>query len=143
MDWKSLAVAAAAFTVISQVVYTLGAFIDMPYYTDPANAGLWSSLMMPGNGAPGMEYFVTAILASFFTGFIYASAYVAVKKVFREKSYVSTGAKFGLFLFSVSFVTGFIMMQLMFSIPLGLQLSWLVQGLIVSVTGGIAIAKFA
>ena len=64
MEWKKLAVGAVLYAVAALVVYNLGAFLDMKYYVDPANAGLWSQIMMPNGGAPGLNFAVLSIIIS-------------------------------------------------------------------------------
>lgn len=147
MDYKKLFLAALAFTAISQVVHMAGAIFDMNYYTDPINFPLWSKLMMPGPAPPGLDFYAVSILFSLITGLIFADAYsmtkhlFTAKKSFKADKYWDVGLKFGLFLFLITCLTGTMTMFLLFAVPFGLLLSWLVQGLVVSLATGVAFAK--
>ena len=147
MDWKNLTIAAVAFAIMSMVANTIGAFGDMKYYTDPANSGLWSKLMMPGQSSPPLEFFLLTTLAAFGTGLVYAYAYTITKHAFAGKGSFradrqwETGAKFGVFLFLVAVLPGMLSMYLLFAVPLGLVVSWIVQGFATSVIGGVIFSK--
>ena len=147
MEWKKLALAAVAFAVISELVYTLGAFSDMGYYANAAYSGLWSSIMMPGQQAPGIGFYALSVVFTLIGGFIFAYAYkitkqaFVMKKAFKSDRYWKVGLKFGLFLFLMTTLTGMLSMYLMIAIPAGLLLSWMVQGLVVSLAAGVAFAK--
>ncbi|MCX6772708.1 MAG: hypothetical protein NTV88_02965, partial [Candidatus Micrarchaeota archaeon] len=118
MNWKNLALAAVGFAVLNMIVNTLGAFADMNYYTDPANAALWSKIMMPGPQPPGIEFYVASLLMTFLIGLIYAYAYTitrgafASKKSFKADKQWEVGAKFGVFLFLISSLPGMFSMYL-------------------------------
>lgn len=147
MDYGKLFLAALAFAAISQVVHMLGAVADMGYYADPANAALWSKVMMPAAAPPGMDFFAVSILFSLITGAIFADAYsltkhlFTAKKSFRSDKYWNVGLKFGMFLFMLTALTGTMSMFLLFAIPFGLLVSWLAQSLVISLAAGVAFAK--
>ena len=146
-EWKKLVLAAIAFAVISQIVYIAGAFADMGYYTDAANASLWSKVMMPGPQPPGMEFYALSIAFSLVSGLVFAYAYAitkqafALKRSFKADRFWQIGLKFGLFLFLMTSLTGTLSMYLTFAVPSGLLLSWLAQGLVASLAAGVAFAK--
>ena len=147
MNWKKLVLAAIAFAVVSQIVHTAGAFADMGYYTDAANAALWSKVMMPGPQPPGIEFYAISIAFSLISGLIFAYAYsitkqaFSLKKSFKSDRYWHVGLKFGLFLFLITSLAGTLSMYLLFAVPSGLLLSWLVQGLVACLATGVAFAK--
>ena len=147
MDYKKLFIAAIAFTVISQIVHIAGAFADMNYYTDAANASLWSAIMMPSTSAPGMGFYAVSIFFSLITGLIFADAYsmtkhlFTAKKSFRSDKYWNVGLRFGMFLFMLTALTGTMSMFLTFAVPFALLVSWLAQSLVVSLAAGVAFAK--
>lgn len=134
LDWKKLVIAAVAFAIISQVVHTIGAFFSMNYYTNPAYFSLWSQLMMPNNGPPGMEFYVLSILFAFVSGLIFSYLYT------RLAGSVSA-TTFGLLLFLVSGVPSYLAMFLLFAAPTMLLVAWVVEGLLVYILGGLAIAN--
>ncbi len=144
MNWKNLIVSAIVFTIISQIIYTLGAFADMPYYTDPAYAGVWSRIMMPASGAPPTEFFLLTIIANLALGLIFAYSYSLVVKAFtKDKAFKAekpwkTGAKFGLFVFALNGM-GMLTLPLLVNVPFSLSISWTLQGLAAMVPAGAAI----
>lgn len=142
MEWAKLGIGAILYAIASQAVHVLGALADMPYYTDPANAALWSKVMMPGGGAPGPNFTILSIIISLITGLIFGMAYVVLKQNFKQSVYLHRGLSFGIFLFILVGVPSFLTMAMLFAIPFGLQISWLVQALIVALAGGIAFAKY-
>jgi hypothetical protein len=141
MDWRNLSFAAVAYAAISEIVHVFGAAIDMPYYADQANQGLWSKVMMPSGGAPGLSFFLLSVIIALISGFIFAAAYTVLKASFRQKSYIDRGLSFGIVLFILVGVTGALSMSLTFAVPAGLGLSWMLQGLVTSLAGSIAFAK--
>ncbi len=141
MNWKSLAIAALAFAVISFVIHMFGAIADMRYYTDPMNSRLWSSAMMPNGGAPGLNFMILSVIISIITGIILASAYGVLKENFKQKDPINRGLSFGIFLFILLGIPSFLSMALLFALPFGLQLSWLVQSMAVYLAGAVAFAK--
>jgi len=131
---KKFFLAALAYAILAQILHSIGAFLTMSYYTDPAYFGLWSSLMMPTNGPPGVEFFAVSLIFSFVIGLIFAYLY------HRLKGTVS-GITFGLLLFAVSCVPGYLSTYLLLAVPTLLLVSWAVEGLVVSILGGLAIAS--
>ena len=147
MNWKNLAIAAVAFAILSMVANTIGAIADMKYYTDPATSALWSKLMMPGPSPPPAEFYIVSLLILLVTGLVFAYAYkitryaFASRKSFKADKQWEVGAKFGIFLFLVATLPGMFSMYLMFAVPAGLILSWIVQGFATSVLTGIIFSK--
>ncbi len=148
MGPKKLLTAAAAFTIISLAIYTAGAMLDMPHYTEAANASLWSPAMMPSAGAsPPLTFFLLSAASTFLTGILLSCLYSASRnwfnsnKPFKNDKALAVGAKFGLFVFLLMPLSTFFFNYLTFAVPMGLNLSWLLQGLASCVLGGMAMAK--
>jgi hypothetical protein len=147
MKSDKLVLSALAYVLISIVVNNIGAIFTMGYYTDPANSGLWSKLMMPGPQPPGMEFYISSIIFSLAAGAIFAYLYTLVrpalstKQPFHSSKPIDIGLKFGLLLFALTSLTGFLSMFLLLAIPFGLLFAWLVSGLIVCLASGVAFAK--
>ena len=147
MNWKNLAIAAVAFTILDLVANTVGAIGTMSYYTDPANSALWSKLMMPGPAPPPAEFYLVSIIITFITGLIFAYAYVitrhafAGKRSFRADRQWEVGAKFGVFLFLISTLPGMVSIYLLFAVPFGLVVGWIVQGFVPNVLTGVIFSK--
>lgn len=147
MEIRKLFLAAVAFAIISVIVHTAGSILDMGYYANPEYFGLWSKVMMPGPSPPGAEFYAASIIFSLITGFIFAEGYAltkhafASKKSFRADKDFQVGLKFGLFLFLMTSLTGTMSMFLLFAVPFWLLVSWLAQGLVISLACGVAFAK--
>jgi len=140
---KNLAFSAIAFTIVSQIIYMAGAFADMPYYTDPAYAAVWSKVMMPSSGSPPTEFFLLTIAANLAMGAIFAYGYsIAVKAFTKDKAFQAEkpwkiGAKYGLFVFALN-AMGMLTLPLLVNIPFSLSISWAFQGLAAMLLSGAA-----
>ncbi|MEW5955490.1 MAG: hypothetical protein AB1626_03060 [Candidatus Micrarchaeota archaeon] len=142
IKWGKAVLCGIAFAVISQVVYTIEAMLDMQYYTDPANFALWSGIMMPNQGPPGTEFLLLSIAFAFVSGLIFAAAFHVLRNSF-EKDALKAGAAFGVLLFFVATLPGMLATYLNLAVPAGLVASWTVAGLVVNVLGGAAIGKIS
>ncbi|VVB58228.1 Uncharacterised protein [Candidatus Anstonella stagnisolia] len=140
--WKGILVSAILFAIVAQVVNTLGAYATMGYYTDPAYFAVWSKLMMPATGAPPVEFFFLALLLAFASGIVYAGAYSILMKAIPGKTEMGKGISYGILLFVVAIVPGYLSMLLLLNLPSGLVASWGAESLVTSLIGGVLIAKF-
>lgn len=132
--------AAGAYLVIAQLIHSVGALLTMDYYMDPAYFSVWSKIMMPGEGSPPTEFFLASIGLSLIGGVIYAIAYDTLKASIPGKTILRRGLAFGLILFFVGGLPGFLSMYLLVNLPCGLTSWWIAEGFIVSLLGGTAIA---
>ena len=134
--------AAIAYMIIAQIINTASAMMTMNYYLDPNYFAVWSKVMMPTAGPPPIEFTLYSIVFVFITGLIYSFVYSKAMVLFKTKSTVKKGLKYGFVLFLLAGIPFFFSMYLMINLPLELLLSWLVvDGLLVYLIGGIAIAK--
>ncbi|NYZ73518.1 hypothetical protein H0O00_00070 [Candidatus Micrarchaeota archaeon] len=140
MDSKQILLSALVFAVVSQVINTLGAFVSMGYYTDPANFGLWSNLMMPVAGPPGTEFYLASFVFTFITGCIFAWVYAIIRKSVPGKG-LSNGLNYGLMLFLLVGVPYTLTNILLLAIPIGLLMEWALETLVIYVLCGLAFAK--
>src|SRR4030042_5586644 len=102
ISWPRLLAAAVAYLVIAQVVYTLGVFADMGYYTDPNYFPLWSKLMMPAAGPPPIEFTLASMAFQFIAGLLFALLYAVVKGSVPGKGWKNKGLMYGFLLFLVA-----------------------------------------
>jgi hypothetical protein len=137
---KKVVLSAVIYTIIAQVINIVGAIFTMSYYTDPAYFGLWSKLMMPGNGPPGTEFFIASIAISFLVGIIFAGAYSILKGSIPGKG-LTKGINYGLLLFLVSGVPFTLTAFLLLAVPAMLLLDWAISALVIYVMIGVASAK--
>jgi len=132
--------AGIVYAVISMVVNTLWAFIDMPYYLMQEYFAVWSKLMMPTAGPPGVEFYVASFVFTLVAGLIFAGVYSRVKASIRDKG-IRKGLRFGFGIFLISVIPGMFSLYLLINLPAGLIVSWTVSGLVTSLLGGIVIER--
>lgn len=141
VEWKNVFLAGVGFAVIAFIIHTASSMLTMGYYTNPAYFPLWSKIMMPGEGPPGAEFFAYSLFFNFLVGAIFALAYGYVAPKLKQKTYWRTGFHYGLFLFAVSAVPGYLSMYLILAVPTTLVIAWAIDSLIVYLLGGALIAK--
>jgi hypothetical protein len=143
VNLKPVIFSGIAFAVISQVIHTIGALLSMSYYFDPNYFAVWSKLMMPAAGPPPPEFFIASVSFSFVVGAIFAYIYGLIKKSIAGKTAIEKGLKFGLILFLLGTLPGMISLYLLINLPLALIVMWTIEGLVVSLLAGIAIARIS
>lgn len=139
---KGIVIAAFLFMIIAQVVHTLGSYATMDFYTDPDYFHLWSEIMMPNMGPPGMEFFAFSVAFNFITAFIFTWFYSLIKGAVPGKMSFTKGVNYGILLFIITSIPGFLSMYLLLSIPVMLNIGWMIEALIIDIIGGLVIAKF-
>jgi len=136
----AIVAAGIVYAVISMVVNTLWAFIDMPYYLMQEYFAVWSKLMMSTAGPPGVEFYVASFVFTLVAGLIFAGVYSRVKASIRDKG-IRKGLRFGFGIFLISVIPGMFSLYLLINLPAGLIVSWTVSGLVTSLLGGIVIER--
>ena len=136
----AIVAAGIVYAVISMVVNTLWAFIDMPYYLMQEYFVVWSKLMMSTAGPPGVEFYVASFVFTLVAGLIFAGAYSRIKASIRDKG-IRKGLRFGFGIFLISVIPGMFSLYLLINLPAGLIVSWTVSGLVTSLLGGIVIER--
>ena len=136
----AIVAAGIVYAVISMVVNTLWAFIDMPYYLMQEYFVVWSKLMMSTAGPPGVEFYVASFVFTLVAGLIFAGVYSRVKASIRDKG-IRKGLRFGFGIFLISVIPGMFSLYLLINLPTMLIVSWTVSGLVTSLLGGIVIER--
>ncbi|HIG97607.1 MAG TPA: hypothetical protein HA230_04665 [Candidatus Aenigmarchaeota archaeon] len=136
----AIVAAGIVYAVISMVVNTLWAFIDMPYYLMQEYFAVWSKLMMSTAGPPGVEFYVASFVFTLVAGLIFAGVYSRVKASIRDKG-IRKGLRFGFGIFLISVIPGMFSLYLLINLPTMLIVSWTVSGLVTSLLGGIVIER--
>ena len=137
--WKII-VAAIVFMIISQVIHTIEAQITMDYYTDPTYLSVWSKIMMGEKGlAPEFMYY--SLTFAFITGLLFTGVYTVVAKNIPGKTLVKKGLIYGLLIWLVGGIPGYLAMVLLINLPVDLIAYWAVTGLIINLLSGVVIAK--
>ena len=138
--WKKICLAAAIVTVIAYAVHSVGAFLTMDYYANPAYYPLWSTLMMPGRGPPGLDFFAFSLAFSFIGAALYGFAYSLLRRALPDEG-MRKGLAFGALLFLIAGVPSTLSMYLLFAVPAGLIAAWTVEAFVVFLVTGVVIQK--
>lgn len=133
-------VAGIIYAVVAQVIFNLGAFLGRSYYADPNYFKVWSKIMMPGEGGPPASFYVYAIAFFIIGAILYALVYSWIKGGLKGKSTVAKGLFYGLILFLVAGIPCFLMLHLLIDVSFMLNFTWMIEGFIVYLVGGIIIA---
>jgi hypothetical protein len=141
MDLKRFLFAVILFTVVAQIIHTLGAILTMGYYMDPAYFDVWSRIMMPTAGPPPVKFFFLSIDLGLISSIIYVYAYVRLNKSIPGKGWIRNGLNFGALLFLLGVLPGMLSLVLLINLPLLLVLEWIGEGLIVMLIGGMITAR--
>lgn len=140
MKALKIIIAGIVFAIIAQIIHMAESMLTMNFYTDPIYFAVWSKIMMPGAGAPPMEFYIYSIIFSFITGIIYAIVYSMISKSVPGKTPFSKGLNFGFFLFFIA-IPWTLTMYLLINLPAMLLAVWAITGLIINIIFGIIIAK--
>lgn len=138
--WGKVLLAGVIFLAISIVLRQIEAYLTMDYYKMPEFFGVWSRLMMPKSGPPPMSFYLTSILFSYLTGITLAVVYEKIRNIFPEDKWKRI---FNFTCFTVIFAIIFFTLPvyMLFHIPLGLLITWLVTGVIIYFLATIAFNK--
>jgi hypothetical protein len=137
---KKLALFGFIFAVISMIIHTLAAFLEMSYYVNPAYFSLWSKIMMPNAGPPGILFYVLSFLFSFISGAIFACVFTILKRGIQYKGIVR-GIFYAMLIFLVVSVQGYLAMILLVAVPPILVLYWAIESLVIYAITGIILGK--
>ncbi len=141
MDLKRFLFAVILFTVVAQIIHTIGSILLMGYYLDPAYFDVWSRIMMPTAGPPPAKFFFLSIDLGLVTSIIYVYAYVILNKSIPGKGWVRNGLNFGALLFLIGTLPGMLSLVLLINLPYLLILGWIAEGLVVMMVGGVITAR--
>lgn len=133
--------AGVLFAVLAQVIHTLGAFLAMGYYTMPEYFSVWSKIMMPSAGPPPLSFMVYSIIFGVISGILISLVYSVVKSSIPGNKVCKKGLVYGLFVFLVGGIPGYLSLFLLINLPSALILSWAFETLLVDLFGGVVIAK--
>jgi len=137
MKLVKLAIAGIILAIIAQIIHTVGAILSMSYYTDPANAHLWSKLMMPSAGPPPASFMYMSFLFGFIGMFLFSWVYSVIKKSVPGNSLISKGFTYGIIVTLIALVPGHLAMILLLSLPVNLIIVWAGEGLAINLVNGV------
>lgn len=137
--WRVI-VAAIVYTIVAQIIHTIGAFLEMGYYYIEEYFPVWSKIMMPTAGPPPMSFYVYSISFAFVSGLMFALVYAFIKHGLPNKSIVNRGLIYGVLVFMVAGIPCLLAMYLLINLPLMLLVSWAVQDLVIYLLMGVITA---
>ncbi|MBU1120353.1 hypothetical protein KJ660_00580 [Candidatus Micrarchaeota archaeon] len=141
MNYVKVIIAAILFLIIAQIIHSVGAMVSMSYYMDPAYFAVWSKIMMPSESAPPMEFYYFSVGFGLIAALLYAGVYGVIKNGIPGKNWMNKGLSYGFILFLVATIPSSLSMILLINLPLMLIVLWTIEGLVISLLGGIVIAK--
>ena len=133
--------AGVLFAVLAQIIHTVGAFLTMGYYTMPDYFAVWSNIMMPAAGPPPNSFYVYSIIVGIVSGILIALVYGVVKGSVPGRTAAKRGLNYGLLVFLVGGIPGYLSILLLINLPALLILYWAIETLIVNLVGGMIIAR--
>lgn len=137
--WRFV-LAAVVFTIIAQIIHSVAPMLTMQYYTDPAYATVWSKFMMPFAGPPPATFYYMSVAFNLIGALLFTLVYLVVKNSVPGKTLASKGLMYGFLIFLVSGISAFLSMFMILNLPLVLIVSWTLEGLLINLLGGMAVA---
>jgi hypothetical protein len=136
-----LVIAAIAYAIISQVIHMVEAFLTMNFYLLPQYFGVWSKIMMPGQGPPPATFYAFSVVFALITGTIFAFIYLTIMKAVPGKTKLQKGLAYGFILFLVTGIPSFLSLYLLINLPTVLIIYWLIENLVIFLISGVVFAK--
>ncbi|MFC1723419.1 hypothetical protein ACFL0V_04740 [Nanoarchaeota archaeon] len=140
LRWWRILLTAFLYAIIAQVIHSISALLSMSFYTDEKHFALWSNIMMPGQGSPGVEFYLVSFVFALIVGFIFSLIYALFRESLPGKSTAIKGLFYGLILFALGQIPAFFMTYLILAVPTLLLVIWAVEGLIILLVTGMVIA---
>lgn len=140
LRWGRIILGTIVFSIIAQVVHTVGAMLEMDYYKMEEYFSVWSKLMMPAGGAPPAEFYYVSIAFTLISAFFVVLFYAIVKDAIPGRG-IGRGLLYGFLMFLLIPLSGLFMTVLLINLPLMLVIMWGVEGLIIYLVNGMLIAK--
>ena len=134
-----LIICSVIVTIISEVVYWVGAIADMRYYTNSAYAEVWSKVMMPTAGPPPQSFYLYTLLFTFIAAVLFVLVFQIVLKGVPGSGPAMRGLMYGFLVFLVAGIPAGLSMYLIVNLPAGLIWSWTIQGFVVYLLSGLIV----
>lgn len=127
--------------IVAYVLNMLSSMATMGFYMDPAYFGVWSSLMMPTAGPPPTSFMMFSLLFGFIGWVLFAGVYEILKKAVPGKDMLYRGMNYGLLVFLVGAVPGYLAIVLLINLPAALITVWAIESLVAYLINGVITAK--
>lgn len=131
---------AVVITIISSIIFSIGAVVDMAHYTNPDNFSLWSKIMMSTAGSPPLEFTTLSLVFAFIGALIFVFFYMKVAALLGKNA-LRKGLTYGFSFFVISTLLSSFSLFLLINIPAVLIISWAVQALVYCLVAGVVVAK--
>lgn len=132
--------ASAIFTIFAYITHQIEAILTMRYYLMPEYFGVWSKLMMPGEGPPPLEFMITSLVLTFVTGVSIALIYYYLRSHLPENP-TKRIFYFADLLIATSFVFSTLPIYLMLNVPHPLLLCWFISNFVIVTFGSWVMVK--
>ena len=129
------------YTIVAQIVHSIGAALSMKYYLIEKYFPVWSKLMMPSAGPPPASFMMYSIAFGLIGGILISLVYGVIKDGIPGDTLANKGLVYGLLLFLVAGIPGSLALTLLINLPAMLIVVWAVEGLIIYLLNGMIIAK--
>lgn len=129
------------FGLIAMIVHLSLVFAVRGYYMDPVYLSVWSKLMMPTPGRPPVSFYFYALGFNMLAGILFALVYTVIGACVPGKQFISRGLMYGLLVFLVGVIPGYLALYLLINLPIGLLALWVVESFIIYLIGGVVVAK--
>jgi hypothetical protein len=136
--WKIL-VAGILFAIIGYVIHSLGAFFMWINYRDFTYYEVWCKLTMPAERPIPPSFIKSSFIFSLIVGILIALVYAWIMEGLKGKSGVSKGLFYGFMLFLVAGLPSFLSLYILMDISDMFNITWMVEGLILYLIGGLII----
>ena len=139
LHWKKIFISGFWYLIIASVVQQTEVAFTMDYYKNPVYAALWSHLMMPVAGPPPAAFFIISLAFTFVTGCTLAAIFDFMRPL--SKTYWSRVINFTDIVVGLSIVLTTFPLYLLFNVPLGLLVWWLVASFISTLISAMVFGK--
>jgi len=136
--WKII-LAIIIVLIVAQALHFIEAQLTMDYYTDEAYFGVWSKIMMPEMGPPPASFMYYSVGFGLITWIFFVLVYYLLGSAVPGRK-AGRGVMYGLLMFLVGGIPGFLMLILLINLPLGIVFWWMGTGLIISLLNGLIVA---
>jgi len=146
MDWiknikfSKILWATLSYAIIATVLHQIESIFTMNFYLLESYFGTWSKFMMSKAGPPEPIFYILSMLFSLISGFLIASVYYFLKDHLTQ-DYWKKVISFSLLLFIISIVTFTLPCILLFHLPIGLVLSWILTSIFIYFFGSMVFVK--
>lgn len=128
--WGKVMIGGLIYMILAVVIHQVEAGLTMSYYQIPEYFGVWSKLIMPEAGPPPPSFLLISLFFSVVTGITLAAFYDFLKELLPPDKW-SRVVNFTVIIFSLGVIFFTLPAYLLFNLPLGLLICWLVSSAVI------------